>query len=364
MSLAPSGRRYTQNRETARLRGARARIYANKEAVSWLLVARASRTVVKIPMGFPMGKAATCFLLALLFVLAEGLPLAAQGNSSNSAGSPEESSGPAQEAIRGQKLILKDGSVQIVREYKVIGDRVRYYSIERSDWEEIPASLVDWKATREADKQSNRREQKAISLAHSVDLEEHPGSLDVDGGYGGLGLPTGVLLPSGDGMYAFNGHSILALKADLASSKLDKGRFVAKIISPLPVVATRFNIALDGKRAKTEIANSEPIFFFRTNRGVAPQFLLIQTQVKGNRREIGYLSEYMGQKKTEAKEIPTNLQQIDSDTYKLAAIQDLAPGQYVIAEPESGQSIDLYVWDFGIVSPGRKTSVKASKPKK
>ena len=45
------------------------------------------------------------------------------------------------------KLYLKDGTYQIVREYKVQSDRVRYYSIERSDWEEIPADLVDLKRT-------------------------------------------------------------------------------------------------------------------------------------------------------------------------------------------------------------------------
>src|SRR5580692_2465030 len=45
------------------------------------------------------------------------------------------------------KLYLKDGSFQLVREYKVDGDRVQYYSVERSDWEEIPANLVDLKRT-------------------------------------------------------------------------------------------------------------------------------------------------------------------------------------------------------------------------
>jgi hypothetical protein len=37
------------------------------------------------------------------------------------------------------RLYLKDGSFHLVREYKVEGDRVNYYSVERSDWEEVPA---------------------------------------------------------------------------------------------------------------------------------------------------------------------------------------------------------------------------------
>ena len=47
------------------------------------------------------------------------------------------------------KLYLKDGTYQIVKEYKVDGDRLRYYSVERSDWEELPAALVDLRRTDE-----------------------------------------------------------------------------------------------------------------------------------------------------------------------------------------------------------------------
>ncbi len=46
------------------------------------------------------------------------------------------------------KLYMKDGSYQLVREYQVENDRVRFYSIDRDDWEEVPFALVDLDKTK------------------------------------------------------------------------------------------------------------------------------------------------------------------------------------------------------------------------
>jgi len=48
---------------------------------------------------------------------------------SQSGSSPSEASGP----VRAKKLVLKDGSFQLVREYQRNGDRERYRSEERED---------------------------------------------------------------------------------------------------------------------------------------------------------------------------------------------------------------------------------------
>jgi hypothetical protein len=51
------------------------------------------------------------------------------------------------------RLILKDGSYQVVMSYQVKGKIVSYVSAERDATEEIPAELIDWDATHKWERQ-------------------------------------------------------------------------------------------------------------------------------------------------------------------------------------------------------------------
>src|SRR5205807_7485295 len=67
------------------------------------------------------------------------------------------------------KLYLKDGSYHVVREYQVQTDRVHFYSIERSQWEDIPLDLVDLKRT---ESEAADRKAKLDADAKSMAEEE------------------------------------------------------------------------------------------------------------------------------------------------------------------------------------------------
>ncbi|MGP8186105.1 MAG: hypothetical protein ACLQKY_08520, partial [Terracidiphilus sp.] len=96
------------------------------------------------------------------------------------------------------RLILKDGSYQSITKYEVHGDRVRYFSAERGEWEEVPKSLIDWDATRkyEEGRLSEAPAPEAAELDKEIEAERKATEARSPQAAPGLRLPddTGVFL--------------------------------------------------------------------------------------------------------------------------------------------------------------------------
>src|SRR6202171_6258973 len=132
----------------------------------------------------------------------------------SAAGAPGKSgtskTDPAQaRSSHGKKLILKDGSFQLVRSYERNGERVRYLSVERGDWEEIPAAMVDWDATEKAWIADENADAALVKRVQAQEQARQVVSVvDVDAS---LPVGQGVFLPNGEGMFAGTGKTVTPL---------------------------------------------------------------------------------------------------------------------------------------------------------
>ncbi len=90
-----------------------------------------------------------------------------------------------------KRLILKDGSYQLATKWEVKGDRVRYLSAERDEWEELPNSLVDWAATDkfEKDRAAGVPTPEAVEIDKEVEAERRAEEASTPQVAPGLHLP-------------------------------------------------------------------------------------------------------------------------------------------------------------------------------
>lgn len=248
----------------------------------------------------------------------------------------------------GKKLVLKDGSYQIVRSYQVEGNRVRYFSVVRSEWEEIPASMVDWNATKKAEE-----EQIAASKALAVKMKEEQmaekaASITVDAS---IEVLPGVFLPPGEGMFILDKHAIFSLSHSEASSKLSKGHLLEQVLVPFPVIPSRHVVALKGAHASFRITNSIPEFYLRTTDPGEPNVELIKAHVHGQERRLENIDTLLMQQTQKRKTIPLQEWPVANGVYRFTLGEPLKPGEYALAEVTTKGGMSFEVWDFGVDKP-------------
>ena len=290
----------------------------------------------------------------------------AQQNATNQAAPSDELTG----LPRGKKLVLKDGSFQLVRSYEQNGDRVRYFSVERGQWEMIPASLVDWDATKKAEA---AEEKTAAALVEKVHIQETAAKaetpVDVDAS---LLVAPGVFLPDGEGMFALEGKAVKRLGQVGSEEKTDKKTVLKQILSPIPIVPSKHNIELPGARATVRLTSASPEFYLREpapspdqdstlwrsgRQGVdGPDVTLVRAKVKGNKRLLASIRSMFGEKISENRDdISIQRWEVAPDVYRFTLSAPLPPGEYAIAEILQ-DGLNVFVWDFGVDAAATSTA--------
>jgi hypothetical protein len=262
----------------------------------------------------------------------------------------------------GKKLVLKNGNYQLVREYQRDGDRVKYFSAERGDWEEIPASIVDWDATAKAEAAaaaSKDDQLKKVRQQQEQQRREMP--LDVDAS---LPVAPGIFLPPGDGLFVVEGKSVTQLDQVAAQIRTDTKQRLKQVLSPVPIVPGKRNVEIPGAKAVRRINFERPEFYLReappdpdrvtpiqtsSRLGESgPEVELIRLTVKGGKREIESIRSMFGQQVSEDRKV-IGIQRWDvaQDVFRFTLGEALPAGEYAFAQilPDG---INLYVWDFGV----------------
>lgn len=304
-------------------------------------------------------------MCALLTASAQGLEISGQQSSQSAPSVPantrQQSQASAPESTiahlpRGKKLILKDGSVQLVREYQIMDDRVRFYNTERSQWEEMPAALVDWDATRQSEADQKKTDAALLGAVHKQEQARRIMPLDVDAS---LEAAPGVFIPPGEGLFVYDGKSVLRLTQAQADNKLDKAKVVEQVLVPIPIVPSRRNLSIPRPHAEVRVHNEQPEFYMRTADGREPNMILIRTKVRGDSRLIENVDTYLEAiSRTKRSEVIAERWQIANGVYRFTLSQSLEPGEYVFTEIVKGEGTNLYVWDFGVDVGGKTSATK------
>jgi len=248
------------------------------------------------------------------------------------------------------RLYLKDGTNQIVREYQVQQDRVHYYSIERSDWEDIPLELVDLKRTEAeigAKKAAVEEEVKAVAAEEKVVQEQKREVMKI---------------PQDAGVYQLiDGKELRILQ--LAESKVrnNKRRSVLKALSPIPMVTGKATMEVDNPHASYFVETSTPEFYIQL--ATDEQFGIIRLTPKDDYRiaEKVTIMPVTKEMVEEPEEVEIfRIAPAPNGLYKIWPQKPLEPGEYAVVEGTPGK-MNMQIWDFAW-SPGAKYVPVPQKP--
>lgn len=243
------------------------------------------------------------------------------------------------------KLYLKDGGYHLVREYQVQQDRVRYYSTERGDWEEIPQELVDLAKT---ERERKSKDEQAATSAREQD-EEEKAEREQRREIQSIPMETGA--------YYKGGGQIKPLKMADYQVITDKKRRALQAVSPIPLFAGKASVVIKGDHSEFTVREERPDFYLRLEK--EERFGIVTLTPKKDARVVEDIAIIPVTKEgiEQRKQMDTFEQQLASGLYRIWPQKPLTPGEYALVEFEDKgdvNEVELLVWDFAVRSESQK----------
>jgi hypothetical protein len=265
-----------------------------------------------------------------------------------------------QQTIKAKRLILTDGSYELVREYSIQGARVHYYSAERREWEDMPYSLVDWNATKqftEADsgKQSEQTNETLEKVAKERTEYEARSPL----------AAPGLRLPVSDGVFLLDIYQKVPELNPLNQNGADLNKNLGRnILRGLinPIASSKQTIELPGLHARVQSHTSTPSIFISIDRNDPTQLYtsetakdhlqIVRCEIKNENRIVGNINiAVYGKVKQSVQAVAVKVEALSEYWAKITPAASLEPGEYVLMEFDEKGAMNQFVWDFG-VDPG------------
>lgn len=235
------------------------------------------------------------------------------------------------------KLYLKEGGFQLVREYQVLPDRVRFYSVERSAWEEIPLDLVDLKRT------------QSEATAHQAELEKNAKSM-AEEDEARKALQREVLrIPQNPGVYWLDKDATHKIPAAESTVHTSKGRTALRMITGVPLINGKGTLEIQGAHSLNVFTDPEQEFYIQVSE-TEPFGIIKLAPQKNGVRVVENLTIDALTKETEEQidQVDIIMQEIaKGGLYKIWAKEPLKPGEYAVVQYTLGQ-MNMQVWDFQI----------------
>jgi hypothetical protein len=233
------------------------------------------------------------------------------------------------------RLFLKDGGHHTVREYEVDGARVRYYSTERGEWEEIPLDLVDLVRTEKVRRESDAR----LAAEEKTQAEEDAAERALAREIRRVPAEPGVYLVAGEGL-----KKIAQIDVEYVT---DKKRSILKAITPLPFISGKATFEVKGERSVNAVAEKRPEFYVRQS--AEESIAIFRMGARKGNRVVEHVQVVPVSKELieEPDVVETFRRQFAEGLYKIWPTADLTPGEYGVVQFTMGKG-NPQVWDFRV----------------
>ena len=317
--------------------------------------------------------------------------------SSSHAAAPQHTTAlqPTDTAPHRTRLILKDGSYQLVMSYKIVGNVVRYISAERGGAEEeIPLSLVDLDATKRWEKQHAQPGPTDPNNPQPPAIDPELLKEEADRAALTPEVAKDLRLPEENSTLALDTYRGTPELVPLAQTDSELNRNTAHNLLKAavnPLSAAHQIVQLKGESSPVQLHVKDPVLYLRigdetvgntagtpltvdthgaTSRvpndpgGGSPnsRYVIVRADVRTGARVIAsFRIPLLGSGQHQEDVVETTTELLPGGHWlKVTPTQPLDFGEFALMEVISDKAVNLGVWDFGVhpVAPENKDIIK------